>query len=60
VYRKVAKGLIGIGVTRKQVRRNMKKDGLRVIYTGKRTSVPIKWHQKNPYLLRDKGIWLPN
>jgi putative transposase len=22
--------------------------------------VPIKWHQKYPYLLRGKAIWLPN
>lgn len=38
----------------------MKKAGLRAIYAGKRTSVPIKWHQKYPYLLRGKAIWLPN
>jgi putative transposase len=38
----------------------MKKAGLRAIYAGKRTSIPIKWHQKYPYLLRDKAIWLPN
>jgi putative transposase len=38
----------------------MKKAGLRAIYAGKRTSVPTKWHQKYPYLLRGKAIWLPN
>jgi len=38
----------------------MKKAGLRAIYAGKRTSVPIRWHQKYPYLLRGKAIWLPN
>jgi putative transposase len=38
----------------------MKKAGLRAIYAGKRTSVPIKWHQKYPYLLRGKTLWLPN
>ena len=47
-------------MTRKRVRRIMKKAGLRAIYAGKRTSVPIKWHQKYPYLLRGKAIWLPN
>jgi putative transposase len=49
-----------MGVTRKRARRIMKKAGLRAIYAGKRTSVPIKWHQKYPYLLRGKAIWLPN
>lgn len=38
----------------------MKKAGLRAIYAGKRTSVPIKWHPKYPYLLCGKAIWLPN
>jgi putative transposase len=38
----------------------MKKAGLRAIYAGRRTSVPMRWHQKYPYLLRGKAIWLPN
>lgn len=49
-----------MSVTRKQIRRIMNKAGLRAIYAGKRTSVPCKWHQKYPYLLKDKAIWLPN
>lgn len=59
-YRKIALAVGYLGVTRKQVRRIMRKAGLRAIYPGKRTSIPIKWHQKYPYLLRDKAIWLPN
>jgi putative transposase len=38
----------------------MKRAGLRAIYPGKRTSMPAKHHKKYPYLLRGKGIWLPN
>jgi len=49
-----------MGVTRKQVRRIMKRAGLRAIYAGKRTSMPSKHHRKYPYLLRGKNIWLPN
>lgn len=59
-YRKVAVALKHMGVTRKQVRRIMKKAGLRAIYPGKRLSIPSKMHKKYPYLLRDKDIWLPN
>lgn len=59
-YRKIAKALSDLGATRKRIRRIMKKAGLRAIYAGKRTSIPIKWHQKYPYLLRDKAVWLPN
>jgi len=49
-----------MNVTRKQVRRIMKRAGLKAIYTGKRTSMPSKHHRKYPYLLRGKNIWLPN
>jgi len=59
-YRKVARELADLGVTRKQVRRIMKRAGLRALYPGKRTSVPAKYHKKYPYLLRGKAIWLPN
>ena len=59
-YRKVARQLADMDVTRKQVRRIMKRAGLRAIYPGKRTSIPSKHHRKYPYLLRGKNIWLPN
>ena len=49
-----------MGVTRKQVRRIMKRAGLRALYPGKRTSSPSKRNKKYPYLLRRKAIWLPN
>ena len=59
-YRKIALAVAFLGVTRKQVRRIMKKAGLRAIYPGKRLSLPEKGHPKYPYLLRGKKIWLPN
>lgn len=59
-YRKIALCLKDMDVTRKQVRRIMKKCGLKAIYPTKRLSNPIKWHKKYPYLLRNKKIWLPN
>lgn len=59
-YRKVTRELADLAVTRKQVRRIMRRAGLRAIYPGKRTSIPAKYHKKYPYLLRGKGIWLPN
>jgi putative transposase len=59
-YRRVARDLVDLVVTRKQVRRIMRRAGLRAIYPGKRTSIPAKYHKKYPYLLRGKGIWLPN
>jgi putative transposase len=59
-YRKIAIALSDMNVTRKQIRRIMKKAGLRAIYPRKRLSIPCKWHEKYPYLLRDKKIWLPN
>lgn len=59
-YRKVCRGIKSLDVTEKQVRRIMRKAGLRAIFPGKKTSVPGKGHAKYPYLLRGKAIWLPN
>jgi putative transposase len=59
-YRKIALALKNMSVTRKQIRLIMQKAGLRAIYPGKRLSIPVKWHEKYPYLLRDKEVWLPN
>lgn len=59
-YRKVAIALKHLGVTRKKIRRIMKKAGLRAIYPGKRLSIPNKYHKKYPYLLKGMDIWLPN
>jgi putative transposase len=54
-YRKVARALNHLDVTRKQVRRIMKKAGLRAIFPGKRLSIPNKYHKKYPYLLKGMG-----
>jgi putative transposase len=59
-YRKIWRALKDLDVTEKQVRRIMKKAGLRAIYAAKRTSIPGKGHKKYPYLLQGKRIWLPN
>ena len=59
-YRKVARALKHLGVTRKQVRRIMKKAGLRALYPKKRLSMPNMSHKKYPYLLKGMEIWLPN
>lgn len=59
-YRKIARALAAMGVTRKQVRRIMHTAGLRAIYPGKQLSKPSKGCKKYPYLLRGKTIWLPN
>jgi len=59
-YRKIARALADIGVTRKQARRIMHKAGLRAIYPKKRTSIPAKGHKKYPYLLKNTEVWLPN
>ena len=59
-YRKIAVALSDLKVTRKQVRRIMRKFGLRAIYPRRNLSKPAKSHKKYPYLLRDKLIWLPN
>jgi len=59
-YRKVAQALSGLNVTMKQVRRIMRKAGLRAIYPGRNFSRPRRGAGKYPYLLKDKTIWLPN
>jgi putative transposase len=59
-YRKIALSLAHLGVSRKQVRRIMKKAGLRAIYPKKRLSKPGKGHKTYPYLLKGMDIWLPN
>jgi putative transposase len=59
-YRKIAFALQDMEVTRKQVRRIMRKFGLRAIYPKRNLSKPSKMHIKYPYLLRNKLIWLPN
>jgi putative transposase len=59
-YRKIALAVADRGVTEKQVRRIMKKAGLRAVFPGKRTSIAAKNHKKYPYLLRGKSVWLPN
>jgi len=59
-YRKIARALSHLNVTRKQVRRIMRKAGLRAIYPGKNLSRPRRGSGKYPYLLKDKTIWLPN
>jgi putative transposase len=59
-YRKIAHEIEYMGVTRKQVRRIMRKAGLRAIYPGLQLSKPAKGSKKYPYLLRGKTIWLPN
>ena len=46
--------------TNKQVRRIMRRAGLKAIWQGKKTSIPHPQHPKYPYLLRGKKIWLPN
>lgn len=59
-YRKIAHEIGYRGVTRKQVRRIMRKAGLRAIYPGLQLSKPAKGSKKYPYLLQGKTIWLPN
>jgi len=59
-YRKIARALADMGVTRKQVRRIMHKAGLRAIYPKKRTSIRSKGHKKYPYLLKNMVLWVPN
>ncbi len=59
-YRKMACALRDLGVTQKQVRRIMRKFGLRALYPKRNLSKPSRMHKKYPYLLRGKLIWLPN
>lgn len=61
-YRKISKQLVSEhpGLTKKRVRRIMKRFGMRAIYAGKNLSKARKEHKKYPYLLRGKVIRYPN
>lgn len=59
-YRKITCALHDMGVTRKQVRRIMRKFGLRALYPKRNLSKSSKMHKKYPYLLRGKLLWFPN
>ena len=61
-YRKVSRKLLPDcpWMTRKRVRRIMKRFGLRALYTKPYTSTPRKEHKKYPYLLKNKVIRYPN
>jgi len=59
-YRRMARELDYLSVTRKHVRRIMKKAGLRALYPGLQLSKPAKGSKKYPYLLKGMNSWLPN
>ena len=61
-YRKVAKELITDNptLTRKRVRRIMRRFGYRALFPGRNLSKARKMHKKYPYLLRGKVIRHPN
>ncbi|MHB8132119.1 MAG: IS3 family transposase [Mobilitalea sp.] len=59
-YRRIARELAYLSVTRKPIRRIMKKAGLRAIYPGLQLSKPSKGSKKYPYLCKGINIWLPN
>ena len=61
-YRKVSRQLIGKHphMTRKRVRRIMRRFGLRAVYAKPRLTVARKEHKKYPYLLSGKVIRHPN
>jgi len=61
-YRKVAVELQGESphITRKRVRRIMRRFGLRALFPGPSLSRPRKEHKKYPYLLKGKQIRYPN
>jgi putative transposase len=61
-YRKISKQLLPdhLGLTRKRVRRIMKRFGIRAIYARRNLSKARKEHKKYPYLLRNKIIRYPN
>jgi putative transposase len=61
-YRKVSRALLPQHphLTRKRVRRLMKRFGLRALYPGPNLSKARKEHNKYPYLLRGKKIRHPN
>jgi putative transposase len=61
-YRKISKQLLPDHprLSRKRVRRIMKRFGIRAIYTRRNLSKARKEHKKYPYLLRNKIIRYPN
>lgn len=61
-YRKVSLALISEhpNLTRKRVKRIMKRFGLQAIYAKKNLSIAKKEHKKYPYLLAGKQIKYPN
>jgi len=59
-YLRIARERLYLDVTRKQVRRIMKKTGLRAIYPGLQLFNPSKGSKKYLYLFRGMNIWLPN
>lgn len=61
-YRKVSRKLLPEHphMTRKRVRRIMRRFGLRALYAGPNLSKARKEHKKYPYLLRGKVIRYPN
>tara|TARA_Y100000031_G_C8189809_1_gene370834 strand:- start:104 stop:946 length:843 start_codon:yes stop_codon:yes gene_type:complete len=62
-YRKISFKLKSAGhphLTRKRVRRIMRRFGLRALYARPRLTVPRKEHKKYPYLLTGKEIRYPN
>jgi putative transposase len=61
-YRKISRALIPehSHLTRKRVRRIMRRFGLRALYARRSLSKPGKGHKKYPYLLRGKEIRYPN
>jgi len=61
-YRKISRALMGEHphLTRKRVRRIMRRFGLRAQYARRSLSKPRKEHKKYPYLLRGKEIRHPN
>jgi putative transposase len=61
-YRKISKQLLPDypELTRKRVRRIMKRFGIRAIYARRNLSKARKEHKKYPYLLRNKIIRYPN
>jgi putative transposase len=61
-YRKISRALCADHphLTRKRVRRIMRRFGLRAIFAGKNLSKARQGHKKYPYLLQGKSIRYPN
>lgn len=59
-YRKIALELKDEGISEKQVRRIMKKNGIQAIFPGINLSKPRKNNKKYQYLLKNKPICFPN